>query len=77
MFLKNPLINLHVYILEHIENHLFGTTIGMLGQVIFDGSHSDCGGHLVRKTELACGDTAEGDAFKMIFIGTSHDASVA
>lgn len=70
------LINIPVLILEHIENHLSDAAIRMCVQVVFDGSHGDFRGQLVREAELARGDAAEGDAFETVFIGTRHDVTV-
>ena len=75
--LKYLLVNLLVNILEHVENHLLDATIRMHRQIILDGLRGNLSRQLVRETELARGDAAEGDAFKTVFIGTSHDASVA
>ena len=66
-----------VHILKHIENHLFDTTVGMCGQVIFDGLHGDFGGQLVREAELSSGYAAEGDAFETVFIGQQHNGTIA
>ena len=55
---------------------MLDAAIRMCVQVVFDGSHGDIRGQLVRETELARGDAAEGDAFEMVLIGTSHNASV-
>ncbi len=55
---------------------MLDTAIGMCVQVVFDGLHGDFGGLLVRETELARGDAAEGDTFEMVLIGTSHDVTV-
>ena len=48
----------------------------MCVQVVFDGSHGDFRGQLVREAELACGDAAEGDAFETVFISTGHNVMV-
>lgn len=48
----------------------------MFCQIILDGLHCDFGGQLVREAELSSGDAAEGDAFEMVLIRTSHDIMV-
>lgn len=74
--LDNPLINIPIHILEHIENQLLDAAIGMCCQIVIDGLHGDFGGQPVRETELARGDAAEGDAFETVLIGTSHNVTV-
>ena len=77
ILLEQTAVNVLVQIFKNIENHLFDTTVGMCGQVIFDGLHGNSRGQLVREAELARGDAAEGNALKAVFIGQLHNGTIA
>ena len=56
---------------------MFYRSVWILIEIIFYRLHCDFSCHLVRETELAGRDTAEGDTLETVFIGTSHNAAVA
>ena len=74
---QNLPVNLQVLTPEHVENHLFYACIFIFVEPAFYCFYCNLGGEFLRKSENACGNAAECNAFKSFLRGKVQAACVA
>ena len=74
---QNLPVNLQVLACEDVENHLFYACVFVFVEPAFYGFYGGLGGEFLRKSENACGNAAERNAFKSVLRGKVQAACVA
>ena len=74
---QNLPVNLQVLACEHVENHLFYACIFVFVEPAFYCFYCNLGGEFLGKSENACGNAAERNAFKSFLSGKVQAACVA
>ena len=74
---QNLPVNLQVLACEHVENHLFYACIFVFVEPAFYCFYCNLGGEFLGKSENACGNAAERNAFKSVLRGKVQAACVA